>query len=117
MINRNEVIHLRAELNAVLKKFGQDRAIPLNMSIGKITYSANEVTMNVKGLLEGTQTKEQKYLDEELKSNGLKREAPNGSILIEYNPRKYKYPFIFINAERGNKRFKGSLEQVRRHGF
>lgn len=102
------LISLRREMQAVLDKFAAENNI--EFSIGKMTYSDNQVKMTVEAKVAGSVTPEDHMLTAAMTENNLCQEK-NGRRLIRYDARKYQYPFIYTE---GGKTFKTSVERAKR---
>lgn len=93
---------LRAELNAVLAKFGAN----LEFDIGNMKFSDVQVEMKLTAKVTGATTLDDKQLDMMVKAFNLVIEK-NGKRLVRYDQKKYKFPFIYEDTKTG-KRFKTS---------
>lgn len=97
--NRATLTQLRNELNAVLKKYSAETN--LELSVGNMKFSSAEVEIKVKAKISGATTVSDKLLLSEMKALGLKRVNAKGDMLVGYNRRAYKMPFLYKNASDG----------------
>ena len=99
---------IRADLNAVLAKYGIDQN--LELTIGNIKFSDAEFKTQLSVKVVGAKTMANKILEEEVRFLGLKMEGLGGRKLVDYKARNYAYPFIY---EQNGKRFKCSAESAK----
>jgi hypothetical protein len=106
---------LRADLNRVLAAYGATEGIVF--SVGNMRFSETEVRItSMSARINGAPKREEKALEHQFAIHGLREVNDRGDRLIEYNRRRYQYPFVFISAANG-KRYKCSLAQAKREGF
>lgn len=91
--DRKNLTALRAEMQALLSKYGVDS----NLEI--------EVEIKVKAKVAGAKTLTNVLLETRAAALGLKLTNKFGDQLVDYNTRAYKMPFVYINAADG-KRYK-----------
>jgi hypothetical protein len=96
--DRTNLKDLRAELQAVLDKFGAN----LEFEIGGIRFSDAEATFKLTAKVKGAVTYKDLVLESRVKALGLVMEK-NGYKLVRYDTKKYKMPFIY---EKGGKLYK-----------
>lgn len=113
--NKATCKQLRADLQAVLNKYGATEGIEFN--IGNMRFYEHEVKFTgMTATIKGEKKLVEKALDHQFAIHGLQDVNAKGDRLIEYNRRRYQYPFIYIEARSG-KRYKCSLAQCLRLGF
>jgi hypothetical protein len=108
--DRTNLKALRAEMEVLLSKYGVESNIEL--SVGNMKFSAAEVEIKVEAKIIGEKTLTNALLESRVASLGLKIKNKFGDELVDYNPRAYKMPFIYINWRDG-KRYKCSEESVK----
>ena len=99
---------LRAEMNAVLEKYGVDSN--LDIEVGNMRFSDAKVDITVTAKIKGKKTREDIMLDMEIEHLNIMKEK-NGRRLVEYRTRNHKYPFIYEEIKSG-KLFKCSKAQA-----
>ncbi len=97
--NKNTLKALRAEMDALLSKYGIDSN--LEIEVGNMRFSDSEVDIKVKAKIKGATTHADTVLLSIMNAYKLKQTASNGDTLVQYNSRSYKYPFVFRKAEDG----------------
>jgi hypothetical protein len=97
---------LREELNKVLREAGMNE---LKFDVGNAQFSSAEVTFKLNIKIKGQKTKNDIFLDQEIKALGLIKEK-NGARLVEYKASNWKYPFIY---EKDGKRWKCGMDQAK----
>ncbi len=100
---------LRDEMNAVLAKYGV--AANLDFSVGNMSFSEAEVNIKVNAKVKGAKTFSDTLLEDRVNSMGLKMKNKLGDVLVAYNSRSYKYPYVYICGKTG-KRFKCSSDSA-----
>jgi hypothetical protein len=90
---------LRAEMQAVLEKYGV--ASNLEITVGNMKFSEAEVEIKVKAKVKGAKTRTDSMLETMAQINGLKLKNSAGDELVEYNTRAQKMPFVFKCAKTG----------------
>jgi hypothetical protein len=106
---------LRADLNRVLAAYGVAEGI--TFEVGNMRFSPSEVRItSLTARINGAPKREEKLMESMFVVHGLTEFNGRGDRLVEYNPRRYQYPFVFISASNG-KRYKCSLAQAKREGF
>jgi hypothetical protein len=109
------VQNFRAELNSLLADFGEKHGI--EVSLGNARFTSNEVRfINSTYRIKGSPKRVEKLLETQLAKNGLREVNDYGDRLVEYNPRRYAYPFVYVKAFDG-KRYKCSLDYAKHLGF
>ena len=99
---------LRAEMDAVLAKYGKKTG--LDFEVGNMRFTETEVDIKVKAKVTGAKSRAEQGLEVFAKLYGFKLTNSNGDRLVEFKERNRKYPFIF---ERNGKRYKCSESQAR----
>ena len=90
---------LRAEMQAVLEKYGV--ASNLEFEVGNMRFSEAEVEIKVKAKVKGAKTRSDSMLETMAQIKGLKLKNAFGDVLVEYNSRSYKYPFVYKCGKTG----------------
>jgi hypothetical protein len=101
--DRTNLNALRAEMAALLNKYGVDSN--LEFEVGNMKFSANEVEIKVKAKVKGAKTLTNVILESRVAALGIKLKNKAGDELVDYNTRAPKMPFVYINAADG-KRYK-----------
>lgn len=84
---------LRAEMNAVLQKYGA--SANLELEVGNMRFSSSEVEIKVKAKVKGAKTLTVTILESRVSALGLKMKNKAGDQLVDYNTRAYKMPFVY----------------------
>ena len=105
--DRATLQNIRRELNAVLEKYAS--ANGMEMSLGHIKFYDNDFEAKLNAKIVGAKTMKDTILESVMASHGM---GTNGRRLVGYNPRFYKYPFLY---EQGGKRFKCSAESAAKY--
>jgi len=87
---------LRNELRAVLTKHLGENA-NLEFIIGNMKFLDESAEIKLTAKVKGGKTAEEKSAEKMAKLLGLTTEPRNGKQLVKYNPRSYKYPFVYKN--------------------
>lgn len=90
---------LRAEMQAVLEKYGVSSN--LEITVGNMKFSEAEVEIKVKAKVKGAKTFTNTILESRIATLGLKLKNKTGDELVDYNTRAYKMPFVYRNASDG----------------
>ena len=90
---------LRAEMQAVLEKYGVSSNI--DFEVGNMKFSSAEVEIKVKAKIKGAKTRTNVILESRVKALGLKITNQFGDELVDYNTRAYKMPFVYKCAKTG----------------
>jgi hypothetical protein len=90
---------LRAEMQAVLEKYGV--ASNLEINVGNMKFSEAEVEIKIKAKVKGAKTRTDSLLETMAKLEGLKLKNSAGDELVEFNTRAYKMPFVYRKASDG----------------
>lgn len=101
--DRQNVDQLRAELSAVLERYGVDAN--LEFKLGSIRYSTNEVEVKLTAKICGAKSFATTMVEQKAARLGLQMVNFRGDRLVEYNSRAYKMPYIYIDGRTGE-RFK-----------
>jgi hypothetical protein len=101
--DRKNLNSLRAEMSALLSKFGIDSN--LELAVGNMKFSEAEVEIKVTAKVIGAKTRADSVLETMIKLKGLKLKNVKGDELVGYNTRAHKMPFIYLKAADG-KRYK-----------
>ena len=105
--DRKNLQALRAEMEAVLAKYGGDSN--LEFTVGNMKFSSAEVEIKVSAKVKGAKTFKDTILESRVKALGLVMEK-NGAKLVRYDSKKFKFPFIY---EKGGKLYKTSEEHAK----
>jgi hypothetical protein len=111
--DRTNLNALRAEMAALLSKYGVDSN--LEFEVGNMKFSAAEVEIKVKAKVKGAKTLTNVILESRVAALGIKLKNKAGDQLVDYNTRAHKMPFVYINAADG-KRYK-CTEQMAKMRF
>lgn len=90
---------LRAEMQALLSKYGVDAN--LDIVVGNMKFSEAEVEIKVTAKVVGAKTFSNVILETRAAALGLKLKNKLGDELVDYNTRAYKMPFVYRNAADG----------------
>jgi hypothetical protein len=99
--NKSNLTSLRKEMNELLQKYGVSANI--DFSVGNMKFRDTEVEIKVSAKIKGAKTFSNTVLETRAASLGLKLVNASGDKLVDYNPRAYKKPFIFMKASDGKK--------------
>lgn len=91
--DKNNLNALRAEMNAVLQKYGV--SANLELEVGNMRFSSSEVEIKVKAKVKGAKTLTDSILESRVAALGLKMKNKNGDVLMEYKTRNWKMPFVY----------------------
>ena len=107
-LDRNGVKILRATLDKALNELGLDG---VTFEIGRITYErdGSKATMKITASTKAAADKADARLEEMLRLYRIKKVSPHGHTIVDYHPRKTKYPFI---VEKDGVTYKMSHQQV-----
>ena len=108
--DRKNLKNLRAEMDAVLKKYGT--SANLDIALGNMKFSDSEVTIKVEAKIKGAKTMSNVILDSRVAALGVKMKNKAGDELVDYNTRAYKMPFVYRSSENG-KLYKASEDRIR----
>jgi hypothetical protein len=111
--DRKNLTALRAEMQALLSKYGVDSN--LEIEVGNMKFSEAEVEIKVKAKVKGAKTLTNVILESRVAALGMKMTNKFGDQLVDYNTRAHKMPFVYINAADG-KRYK-CTEQMAKMRF
>ena len=111
--DRKNLNALRAEMQALLSKYGVDSN--LEIEVGNMKFSEAEVEIKVKAKVVGVKTLTNVILESRVIALGMKMKNKLGDELVDYNTRAHKMPFEYINAADG-KRYK-CTEQMAKMRF
>jgi hypothetical protein len=111
--DRKNLNALRAEMQAILSKYGVDSN--LEIEVGNMKFSEAEVEIKVKAKVVGAKTLTNVILESRVAALGMKLTNRFGDQLVDYNTRAHKMPFVYINAADG-KRYK-CTEQMAKMRF
>ena len=111
--DRKNLNALRAEMQALLSKYGIDSN--LEFDVGNMKFSESEVEIKVKAKVVGAKTLTNVILESRVAALGMKMTNKFGDQLVDYNTRAHKMPFVYINAADG-KRYK-CTEQMAKMRF
>lgn len=105
--DRKNLNALRAEMEAVLAKYGVSSN--LEFSVGGMKFSESSVEIKVSAKVKGAKTFGDVILESRVKALGLVMEK-NGAKLVRYDSKKFKFPFIY---EKGGKMYKTSEDHAK----
>lgn len=111
--DRKNLADLRAEMQALLNKYGVDSN--LEIAVGNMKFNEAEVEIKVKAKVVGAKTLTNVILESRVAALGMKMKNKFGDELVDYNTRAHKMPFVYINAADG-KRYK-CTEQMAKMRF
>ena len=111
--DRKNLTALRAEMQALLSKYGVESN--LEIEVGNMKFSEAEVEIKVKAKVVGAKTLTNVILESRVAALGMKMTNKFGDQLVDYNTRAHKMPFVYINAADG-KRYK-CTEQMAKMRF
>jgi hypothetical protein len=111
--DRKNLTALRAEMQALLSKYGVESN--LEIEVGNMKFSEAEVEIKVKAKVVGAKTLTNVILESRVAALGMKLTNRFGDQLVDYNTRAHKMPFVYINAADG-KRYK-CTEQMAKMRF
>lgn len=97
--DRTNLKALRAEMQAVLEKYGV--ASNLEIEVGNMKFSEAEVEIKVKAKVKGAKTMSNAILESMAELNGLKLKNSAGDELVDYNTRAHKMPFVYRCGKTG----------------
>lgn len=100
--DKNNLNILRKELQAVLDKYESN----VEIEVDRMSYTSTEVKITLNAKIEGATTRSDSLLNMYAEMHDLVLEK-NGRRLVEYQQRKYKMPFIYIDTD--GKRYKTDL--------
>lgn len=106
--NKATTTAFRAELNAVLAKYGADTN--LEFKIGTIRFGVSDARMQIETKIKGALTREDRTISNLVSTYGLNETGRNGEKLVGYNARAHRYPVIY---SLGGKRYKTSLDHMK----
>jgi hypothetical protein len=101
--DRKNLNALRAEMQALLSKYGIDSN--LDFEVGNMKFSEAEVEIKVSAKIAGAKTMTNVILESRVAALGLTMKNALGDELLDYNTRAHKMPFVYLNARDG-KRYK-----------
>jgi len=94
---------LRAELTALLAKYGEAHGV--EFAIGNIRFTSESADLKLSVKVKGGKTIEAQKVDAALqlqaKLNDLLLTEVSGKVLTGYNSRSHKYPFIYKEVSTG----------------
>jgi|GEM_PF-2579097 len=108
--DRATLATIRAELNAVLAKYGDEAGLQFELGSMKFSDQSFEVKMSCK--IKGGQSMKDKALVAMMEMLNLRENGSDGRVLKAYNSRQYRYPFVY---EQYGKMFKCTQEQAMRY--
>lgn len=97
--DRTNLKALRAEMQAVLEKYGV--ASNLEIVVGNMSFSESEVQIKVSAKVKGAKTFSNVILESRAKALGLKMKNSAGDELVDYSTRSYKMPFVYRCGKTG----------------
>ena len=97
--DRSNLKALRAEMEALLAKYGVDSN--LDITVGNMKFSEAEVEIKVRAKVKGAKTLTNVILESRAAALGLKIKNSLGDELVDYNTRAPKMPFVFKCGKTG----------------
>lgn len=101
--DRTSLKNLRAEMQALLSKYGVEANV--NFEVGNMKFSESEVEIKVSAKIVGAKTLSNVILETRAKALGLVLKNKMGDELVDYNTRAHKMPFVYVSGRDG-KRYK-----------
>lgn len=108
MFNRENLKKIRLKIEGALSEELAEYGVT-NINLGRIRFSSTQFTCRLEVTTKEEQESEDKYLEMILKQFGLPKEY-KGYVIVDYNPRRFKYPFTFKKPD--GKRYKCSSRQI-----
>lgn len=105
--DRKNLQALRAEMTALLEKYGATANLEFEM--GGMKFDSTLVEVKIKAKVKGAETREDLNLKRMAAAYNLVLEK-NGARLVRYDTKKYKMPFIY---EKGGKMYKTTTENAK----
>ena len=99
---------IRAELNNLLKKFGDEKGVSFNL--GTITFSDDDFSVKLTSKIQ-TKSGISSILESAMNIYNLQVSSPCGKTLVDYHKSSYKYPFVFRDID--GKKYKCSASQAK----
>lgn len=93
--------NLRRDLEAVLAKYGASEGVEFH--VGNMKFLPNETSIKLTARIAGAPKKAEKALENWMCRMNLKEENFQGFKLVEYQERRYKFPFIYVNSIDGKR--------------
>tara|TARA_R110001606_G_scaffold231445_1_gene379139 strand:+ start:595 stop:975 length:381 start_codon:yes stop_codon:yes gene_type:complete len=108
---------VREELKIYLSQFTSTHEIEgIKVELGNCSYDEAMAQYQLKIKVDGVETREQKALKMYAQLDGLDLDKKHPYLaLVEYHPKKSKYPYIYLDSRKPNVRFKGSTDWAKRH--
>ena len=102
------------EMVAVLNKYGFKN---VEFTGNTRSYGSTETTFKIVANIKGVKSKKDSNLELYAKMDGIDhtKTGRKGETIVEYHPRKRKYPYIYIS--RSGARYKGSAARMIQLGF
>jgi hypothetical protein len=97
--DKKNLAALRAEMNAVLQKYGA--SANLEIEVGHMRFSSAEVEIKVNAKVKGAKTFNDTILESQIAALGLKMKNKAGDQLVEYKTRNWKMPFVYKSGADG----------------
>jgi len=109
-LTKAQVTGIRKQLEAV---FAANGLLGYAVSLGNARFDSAQATFQLKVTKKGQQTQEQSALVLHARLDGidLNKTKPDGEKLVEYHPRKRKYPYI--SQKPNGSRYKMSAQQAK----
>ena len=101
---------VRADINAVLTKYGVSSG--MDFELGSIRFTSASFELKVSAKIKGAVTLDDQIMQSRATALGLKMTGLEGRTLVKYNTRAKAYPFIY---SQNGKMFKCSTEQAKRY--
>lgn len=107
--DRTNLKNLRADLDALLNKYGVD--VNVDFEVGGMKFSEAEVEIKLKAKVRGAKTRSDSTLETYMKLLNLSARNIYGDELVSYNSRAYKMPFVYKG--RDGKLYKCSADRAK----
>lgn len=95
------------DMNTILAKYAETNG--MEIEVGNIKFTEGDFEAKVSAKIKGAKTMSDKVLESVMNSSGMQPYGVGGRVLVKYNSRSYKYPFVY---EQNGKRFKCSTESA-----
>ena len=106
--DKSNLNSIRTELDALLKRFGDEKGITFNL--GTITFNHDEFSAKLTSKVK-SESGISSMLEFAMKMNNLQVSSPCGKTLVDYRKSSYKYPFVYRDLN--GKMYKCSESQAK----
>ena len=104
---------VRDMLNVYLETLSENELEGMTFKVGNMRFTDNEVTIQLSATTEGAAADKTEYVAAMCRAHGIPKTENRGATIIDYHPKKIKYPFIVMKAD--GKRYKMSPEEALRN--